>query len=160
RIAPGLDVVNGDSYPSDDNGHGTMVAGIAAAAGNNALGTAGVAWDATILPVKVLNAQGSGTDADVATGITWAADQGASVINLSLGGPSPSPVLEDAVDYARSKGALVVCAAGNAGWERPMYPAAYAGALAVTATNWSDDVAWFSNWGSWVDLAAPGMSIT
>ncbi|MEN3342249.1 MAG: hypothetical protein V7644_1653 [Actinomycetota bacterium] len=160
RLAAGKDVVNGDADASDDAGHGTMVAGIAAAAADNGVGVAGAAWAATILPVKVLGADGSGTDADVATGITWAADNGARIVNLSLGGPGDSAVLRQAVAYAQSRDVLVVAAAGNSGAHEPMYPAAYPGVVAVTATDWSGNVASFSSWGPWVDVAAPGIDIT
>ena len=95
----------------DADGHGTHVAGIAAAITNNDIGVAGVSWGARILPVKVLNAAGNGSFADVAAGIVWATDHGAQVINLSLGGSSPSSVLEDAVNYAYAKGVTLVAAA-------------------------------------------------
>jgi type VII secretion-associated serine protease mycosin len=160
RVVPGRDFVNGDSSALDDNGHGTMVAGIAAAATNNALGVAGVTWSARILPVKVLAANGEGTDADIAAGITWAVDSGATILNLSFAGTGSSSVLREAIDHARSKGAVIVAASGNDGWhEDPMYPAAYGGVVAVTATSWAGDVTWFSNRGSWVSLAAPGFEI-
>ena len=159
RLLPGYDFVGNDADPADDNGHGTMVTGIAAAAGNDGVGMTGVAWDASVLPVKVLDADGAGTDASVAAGITWAADHGATVINLSLGGPQPSDVLKQAVDYALARDVVVVAAAGNDGHRTPSYPAAYPGVVAVGATDWSGNIAFFSNWGPWVDIAAPGMSV-
>ena len=159
RIVTGKDFVNGDGSPDDDAGHGTMVAGIAAATPNNGFGIAGAAWDASIIPVKVLDATGEGTDAEVASGISWAADQGAAVINLSLGGPGDSPVLQQAVQYALAKDALVVAAAGNSASSEPSYPAAYPGVLAVASTDDAGESSSFSNHAPWVDLAAPGEEI-
>ncbi|MFQ5409969.1 MAG: S8 family serine peptidase, partial [Anaerolineales bacterium] len=155
----GCDFVNRDDTAQDDNGHGTHVAGIAAAASNNGIGIAGVSWGARVMPVKVLSASGSGSYQDVASGIIWAADNGANVINLSLGGSSPSGVLENAVNYATNRGVLVVASAGNSGNSTPNYPAAYANAFAVAATDSSNNRASFSTFGGFVDIAAPGVSI-
>ncbi|MDP8974905.1 MAG: S8 family serine peptidase [Actinomycetota bacterium] len=155
----GYDYVNRDAFPEDDNGHGTMVAGIAAANTNNSRGVAGVGWNSRILPVKVLNSGGSGNHSDVASGITFAANQNAKVINLSFGGPVDSSVLRDAVNYALGRGAVVVAAAGNESSAGPFYPAAYPGVVSVTATDHQGDFAWFSNYGPNTSLAAPGMSI-
>jgi type VII secretion-associated serine protease mycosin len=159
RINPGYDFINNDSSADDDNGHGTVVAGIATAITNNRKGVAGAAWRGGIIPVKVLDATGVGTDATVASGITWAADHGAKVINLSLGGPADSPVLSEAVDYAAGKGVVLVASAGNDGSNAPSYPAAYSRVLAVSATD-RGYFDWFSNYGWWVDVAAPGINIT
>ncbi|MBN1451973.1 MAG: peptidase S8 [Anaerolineales bacterium] len=159
KLLAGYDFVNGDPNPQDDNGHGTHVAGIAAAASNNGSGVAGVSWGARILPVKVLDAFGNGTYADTASGIIWAADNGAQVINLSLGGDSPSSVLADAVNYADGQGAILVAAAGNTGINSVLYPARYPNVLAVAATDNADNRAGFSNYGPEVDLAAPGVDI-
>jgi serine protease len=159
RLLPGYDFVNYDTAAQDDEGHGTMVAGIAAAETNNGIGIAGVAWTASIMPVKVLDDSGAGWDSDIARGITWAADNGAQVINLSLGGPDPSVTLYDAINYARRKGAVVVSAAGNDGAPQLSYPAVYAD-VAVGATDAAGDAAWFSNSGYWVDVTAPGIGIT
>jgi subtilisin family serine protease len=159
RIVAGYDFVNDDAVAQDDDGHGTMVAGIAGAATDNGIGIAGAAWNASIAPVKVLDETGAGNDFDIAAGITWAADNGAHVINLSLGGPWSSVTLFDAVEYARRKGSLVVAAAGNAGWAQDSYPAVYAD-LAVGATDTNGDAAWFSNSGYWVDVTAPGIDVT
>ncbi|MFC7596374.1 S8 family serine peptidase [Terrabacter sp. GCM10028922] len=144
---------------SDDFGHGSMVAGIVAAGTNNSEGIAGVAWNAKVMPVKVLNSLGRGTDSDIVQGIKWAADHGAKILNLSLGGPTDSPALHDAVKYAAAKGAVVIVAAGNSGADRPMYPAAYSEAIAVGATDNAGRITDFSTHGSWVDLAAPGWGI-
>lgn len=159
KLVPGYDFVNNDASPQDDNGHGTHVAGIAAAASNNAVGIAGVSWGARIMPVKVLNVAGNGTFANVAAGIIWATDHGAQVINLSLGGNNPSQILLDAIDYAASRGVVLVAATGNAGSNFVLYPARYPQVIAVGATNSSNAHAGFSNYGPEVDLAAPGESI-
>jgi subtilisin family serine protease len=159
RIVPGIDIRNEDADPTDDHGHGTAVAGTAAATVDNGIGIAGVAGEASIMPVKVLSASGSGFDADIASGIVWATDHGADVINLSLGGPGASAVLADAVDYARDHDVVVLAAAGNSGTAEPTYPAALDDAIAVGATDASGNAAWFSTRGWWVDVAAPGIRI-
>lgn len=159
KTIAGYDFVNNDTVPQDDNGHGTHVAGIAAAMSNNGEGIAGVSWGANIMPLKVLNSAGSGTYANVAAAIVWATDHGAQVINMSLGGPSPSSTLENAVNYAYSKGMVQVAAAGNSGSGSVLYPAKYAPVIAVAATDQMNSRANFSNYGPEVDLAAPGDSI-
>lgn len=158
KIVAGYDFVNSDSIAQDDEGHGTQVAGIAAAATNNGVGVAGVAWEAAIMPIKALDSSGWGTASDVAAGIRWAADHGARVINLSLGGLYPSLTLESAVNYAYDRGLLIVAAAGNFFLQgNPVfYPAAYLHVLAVTATNDLDEHASYANTGDYVDVAAPG----
>jgi subtilisin family serine protease len=160
-VSGGYDFVNGDSKPDDDYGHGTTVASLIAARGNNGAGMAGVCWQCTILPVKVLDNLGSGYDSTVAKGIVYAADNGAKVINLSLGGAGSTTVLSDAVAYANNKGVLVVAAAGNDGDTVRSYPAAYTDVVAVAATARNSDTrASFSNYNSstdhWVDVSAPG----
>ncbi|MCW2506083.1 MAG: Type secretion-associated serine protease mycosin [Actinomycetia bacterium] len=166
RIVPGYNVLSPGSPPTDadpnttrNGGHGTMVAGIAAAHTNNGRGIAGAAWATRIMPIKVFPDNLGASDSDVATGIVWAADHGATVINLSLGGPEDDPALHAAVQYATTKGALVVAAAGNDGAEVTSYPAAYPEVLAVAATDSSGSVTSFSTHGAWVDVAAPGMGI-
>lgn len=157
RVLPGHDFVNKDSNADDDQGHGTMTAGVIAASGDNGVGIAGICWNCKILPVKVLNAGGSGNYSDIAEGIRWAADKGANIINLSLGGSSDSRLLSDAVAYATGKGSLVIAAAGNSGESTPSYPAAIPAALAVGASTSGDARYPWSNYGSgWVDIAAPG----
>ncbi len=149
-----------DSATSDDvHGHGTHVAGIAAAVTNNAMGVAGLGYDSSIMNVKVLGDTGSGSYSWIAAGITWAADNGAHVINMSLGGTSSSSLLEDAVNYAWDKGVVVVAAAGNSGTSSPIYPAYYANCIAVAATDREDNLASWSSFGDWVDVAAPGVLI-
>jgi thermitase len=159
KVVGGWDFVDNDSTPQDGNGHGTHCAGIAAAVTNNSTGIAGTAPKASILAVRVLNNSGSGTWTAVANGITYAADQGADVISLSLGGTVGNSGLQQAVDYAWSKGSVVVAAAGNAGTTAPNYPAYYSNAIAVASTDQNDNKSSFSTYGSWVDVAAPGSSI-
>ncbi|WP_370589259.1 S8 family peptidase [Thermoactinomyces sp. CICC 10521] len=159
KVIKGYDFVNNDSDPYDQNGHGTHCAGIAAAVTNNSRGIAGIAPNVSILAVRVLDANGSGTLANVANGIQYAADQGAKVISLSLGGSAGTSTLQNAVNYAWSKGAVVVAAAGNESTSAPSYPAYYSNAIAVASTDSSDRLSYFSNYGSWVDVAAPGSSI-
>lgn len=159
KVIKGADFVDDDNDPIDENEHGTHVAGIAAANTNNGVGIAGLAPKASILAVRVLDADGSGSLDDVAQGIRYAADQGAQVINLSLGGAIGSKTLQDAVNYAWNKGSVVVAAAGNSGVALPSYPAYYSNAIAVAATDQNDQKASFSNFGTWVDIAAPGVDI-
>jgi subtilisin family serine protease len=152
----GYDVWNGDADPADDNGHGTSAAGVLAARGDNRQGVAGMCWSCSVMAVKVLGADGSGTMGSVAAGIVWAADHGAHVISLSLGGTTSTRTLEDAVAYAVAKGVVLVAAAGNSNSTTAFYPAAYPKVLSVAATTSSDTRYSWSNYGSWVDLAAPG----
>jgi type VII secretion-associated serine protease mycosin len=159
KVVKGRSFVPGVTSTNDPEGHGTAVAGLIAAGTDNDEGIAGLGWQTKVMPVKVLDARGVGTDGGVAQGIRWAADQGVQVINLSLGGPGQSPVLDEAVTYARSKGAVVVAAAGNESWDVATYPAASPGALAVSATDQSGTFAFLSNHGDWIDLAAPGFDI-
>jgi subtilisin family serine protease len=159
RILRGYDFVNNDADADDDHGHGTHVAGIVAAAADNGLGMAGLCPQCTILPVKVLSALNSGSSMGVAAGIIYATDHNAAVINLSLGSDLYSQAIADAVDYARKQGVLIVAAVGNGRSQVPFYPAALDGVMAVSATNLTDERWSFSNYGSWVDLAAPGVNI-
>jgi subtilisin family serine protease len=163
RLVPGWDFVNNDSDPSDDFGHGTMVAGIAAASTNNGRGVAGTTWQGKIMPIKVLDSRGSADDQNIALGIKYAVDHGASVINLSLGGPGEGTgILQQYVDYATRRNVVVVAAAGNDGDKSvveataPHYPAACAGVIAVGATDAAGNHAGFSSYGNWVDVVAPG----
>lgn len=156
KVVPGYDFANGDADPRDDNGHGTHVAGIAAAATNNGTGVAGVSWQARIMPVKVTDDEGSGTVAMVTDGITYAYQHGAKVLNLSLGGPGYSMTQQNAVNAAHAASALVVAAMGNDNISLPFYPAAYNNVVAVSATNNADTKSYYSNYGFHVDLAAPG----
>ena len=148
------------STVDDVYGHGTHVAGIAAAVTNNGLGVAGVGYNASLMSVKVLGDTGSGYHSDIANGIIWATDNGANVINMSLGGPSSSTTLQQAVDYAWSHGVVVVAAAGNGGNSVPSYPGAYANVIGVAATDPNDRLYSFSTYGDWVDVAAPGNALS
>jgi thermitase len=148
------------STNSDVKGHGTHVAGSIAAVTNNQKGVAGTCPGCALYNVKVLDDTGSGTYSWIANGVRWATDNGARVINMSLGGTSPSSTLEEAIDYAWSKGVVVVAAAGNSGTNAQHYPAAFPNAIAVGATDNTDAKASYSNYGSsWVDVAGPGSSI-
>jgi len=158
KIVPGYDFVNNDNIPQDDFGHGTRVAGIAAASSNNGIGVAGVSWGARIMPVKVLNSGGFGFFDDIADGITWAADHGAQVINLSLGSSSTSQTLQDAVNYAYGKGVVLVAASGNS-TTSVLYPALYPNVIAVGAVDSANNRTKTSNFGAELDLVAPGYLI-
>jgi len=167
RTVPGYNVVNPAEPPTDYvptnppsfAGHGTMVAGVAAANTGNATGIAGAAWSGNIMPIKVFRPNGIALDSDIATGIAWAADHGARIINLSLGGPGDSPVLHEAIQYATNSGALVVAAGGNSADATPQYPAAFPEVLAVSATDHAGVLTSFSTRGDWIDIAAPGYKI-
>jgi len=158
-VLSGYDFVNGDADPQDDHGHGTRMSGIIGAHRNNVEGIAGIAPDVTLLPVKALDASGSGAYSDVAAGITYAVDQGARVVNLSVAGSAQSDLLQDAIDYAGAHNAVVVAAAGNWGTSAPAYPAASKGAVAVAAVDQYDAHPSFSNSGAWLSFAAPGVDI-
>lgn len=149
-----------DSNTSDDRyGHGTHVAGIIAANTNNNLGVASVGYNISLINAKGLSDSGSGYYSWLADCLVWASDNGAKVINMSLGGSSDSQLLSDAINYAWNKGVVLVAAAGNSGSSTPSYPAYYSQVLSVAATDQNDAKASFSNFGSWVDVAAPGVSI-
>ncbi|WP_407660098.1 S8 family peptidase [Hyalangium gracile] len=156
KFTQGYDFVNDDEHANDDHGHGTHVAGTIAQATNNGEGVAGVAFEATLMPVKVLNHFGSGTSADIVDAIRFAADKGAKVINMSLGGGGYSKAMADAVEYARKKGVTVVAAAGNASRPRVEFPAAYPGAVAVSAVGPDGTRAPYSSYGKELDIAGPG----
>ncbi|MDP3987984.1 MAG: S8 family peptidase [Candidatus Levybacteria bacterium] len=153
--------VNFTGSQNDDDiyGHGTHVAGIAAAITNNSLGVAGLGYEASLASVKVLDDSGSGYYSWVANGIIWAADNGVKVINLSLGGSSSSRTLQNAVNYAWNKGVVLACAAGNSGNSSRTYPGYYSNCIATAATDSNDQKASWSSYGSWVDVAAPGVNI-
>ena len=159
-FVPGYDFVNNDADPRDDHGHGTAVAGVIAARTQNHEGQAGMCWKCSVMPVKVLDGNGSGPTSTIAAGIVWAVTHGARVINLSLGGAGTTQALQDAVVFAASKGVVVVAAAGNSGSSTKFYPAAYADALSVAATTSNDNLYDWSNRGAgWVQVAAPGCNV-
>ncbi len=172
QLVPGIDettatptVINDASGNTDTNGHGTAVAGVIAASTNNGKGLASLGWHTSVMPVKA-STDGSFTSAAIAAGIMYAADNGARVINLSLGGPCPDPTMQSAIEYAQGKGVLVVAAAGNEAlfpavdpegdYDYPSYPAAYPGVVAVGATGQDGYRAAYSDTGSYVALVAPG----
>lgn len=165
KMLPGYNAFDDNTNVTDGNGHGTHCAGIAAALTNNGVGVAGYAPNVKILPVQVLSAEGSGSYATVAAGIVWAADHGAKVISMSLGGPSNSPVVAEAVKYALSKDAMLIAAMGNSGrganGNTPIksYPAAIPGVMSVGATDSKDALARFSQMGEWNSVTAPGVDI-
>lgn len=158
NLVPGYNFVSNNTDTRDVRDHGTAVAGTAAAMGNEGRGVAGLAWRSRVMPLLVT---GPTTTyySDVAEAITYAADRGARVINLSLGGTSYSSTLQSAVNYAWNRGVVVVAAAGNSGSSTPFYPAALDNVVAVAATDQSDLRASFSNYGTWIDVAAPGTRI-
>ena len=156
NFTAGYDFINNDSDPTDDEGHGSHVCGTVAQSTNNGIGVTGVAYNCTIMPVKVLNASGSGSYDQISDGIYWATDNGADIINMSLSGPSDLTVLRNAINYAWNNGVVVVCAAGNSGSSAPEYPAAYTNSISVSATNYLDQLADYSNYGSTIDICAPG----
>lgn len=164
----GWDFADDDNHPNDptDNyGHGTHVAGIIGAVGDNATGIVGVNWQVSIMPLRFISAADYGTTADAIAAIEYAMDNGADIINLSWGGPGESVGLKNIIDDAGAGGALVVCAAGNAGSDLddvPTYPASFTSAniLSVAASNAGDDPAWWTNYSdSQVDVAAPGTNV-
>lgn len=154
----GYDWVNMDADPLDDHGHGTHCAGIIAAVLNNNLGIAGLA-QVQVMAEKVLDSGGGGYWDWIANGIINATDCGADIISMSLGGYGESELLHEAVKYAYDAGALVIAAAGNDNTNIKAYPAGYDEVIAVAATDQYDSKAWWSNWGDWIELAAPGVDI-
>jgi subtilisin family serine protease len=160
----GYDFVDNDGTPQDTNGHGTHVAGIVGARGGNGIGGAGVAWQARLMTIRVLDGQARGTTAAVAAGIRYAVDNGARIVNLSLAGPTSTPDLEAAVHYARARGVLIVVAVGNDGADlaaSPTYPAAYGddNVLGTAATTRDGGLSSVSDYGPGADVAAPGEQI-
>ncbi|WIM97206.1 S8 family serine peptidase [Actinoplanes oblitus] len=167
KLLPGFDFFNYDDDPTDTGSfpHGTVVASLIAGASNNGSGLAGVCWQCQILPVRVMGPDGSGYDSDIAQGVIYAVDNGAQIINLSLGGFENDPVLARAVAYANGRGVLVVAAAGNEDTTRRSYPAALPDVLAVGGTDTvqgGNNRVYFSNYSSsrdnWVDVAAPAIT--
>lgn len=159
KLLPGYNYLSKNTDTHDVLGHGTAVAGTAAAISDNQTGVAGVAWRSPILPLVVLNSNNYAAYSDIASAILFAADNGAKVINISIGGSSSSSTLQSAVNYAWNKGAVIVASAMNDSSSTPMYPAALDNVIAASATDKSDNFASFSNYGKWIDLSAPGVSI-
>ncbi len=158
KFVKGYDFVNDRIEAYDDAGHGTHVAGTIAQSTNNGYGVAGVAYEASLMPLKVLAASGGGTVADIAEAIRYAADNGADVINMSLGGSGESKLMEEAIDYAYQKGVFLVAAAGNSSQNSASYPARYPHVIGVAALDSVGVKAPYSNFGAGVDISAPGGS--
>lgn len=156
KFVKGYDFVNDRVEAEDDSGHGTHVAGTIAQSTNNGYGVAGVAYEASLMPLKVLGDSGGGTVADIAEAIKFAANNGADVINMSLGGPGESHLLQEAIDYAHQKGVVLVAAAGNANQNSASYPARYPHVIGVAALDSVGEKAPYSNFGAGVDISAPG----
>jgi serine protease len=158
EFVSGYDFVNDRTLATDDNGHGTHVAGTIAQSTNNDYGVAGIAYEANVMPLKVLDSYGSGTVADIAEAIKFAADNDADVINMSLGGGGESQLMKEAIDYAYNKGVVIIAAAGNSNQNSAGYPARYPRVIGVSALDASGEKAPYSNFGAGVDISAPGGS--
>ena len=158
QFVKGYDFVNDQIEAFDDNGHGTHVAGTVAQSTNNNYGVAGIAYEATLMPLKVLSGSGGGTVADIAESIRFAADNGADVINMSLGGGGESQLMKEAIDYAHQKGVVLIAAAGNSNDNSASYPARYPHVIGVSALDSAGVKAPYSNFGAGVDISAPGGS--
>lgn len=156
NLVPGWNFLNGTSITQDNAGHGTAVAGTAAAASNNGMGVTGVSWGNKIMPLQILDATTAASYSNLASAITYAADRGARIISISLCGSSPSSTLQSAENYAWNKGSVIFAAAGNSSSSSPNYPAADPNVVAVSASDQGGTFATFSNYGSWIDIAAPG----
>jgi type VII secretion-associated serine protease mycosin len=159
RLVAGIDLVNDDANATDDNGHGTWVSGIIVANANDGYGIAGISWTDKVMPVKIMDGEGIGSTANLMEGIRWAADHGADVINMSVGGFPYSQVVQDAVNYAYTNGVVLVGAAGNNRREETYYPASYDNVVSVSATQPQDELSNWSSWGPKVDVSAPGSSV-
>ncbi len=160
KFVKGYDFVNNRELADDDNGHGTHVAGTIAQTTNNGYGVAGIAYEASIMPLKVLSASGGGNIADIAEAIKFAADHGADVINMSLGGGGESNAMKEAIAYAHSKGVVIIAAAGNEQRNSASYPARYTNVIGVAAIDSTGQKAPYSNFGAGVDISAPGGDTT
>ncbi|MEH1790274.1 S8 family peptidase [Nostoc sp.] len=158
KFVKGYDFVNDREEATDDNGHGTHVAGTIAQATNNKYGVAGIAYEASLMPLKVLSSYGGGTVADIAEAIKFAADKGADVINMSLGGGGESQLMKQAIEYAHRKGVVIIAAAGNENTNGASYPARYPYVIGVSAIGPDGERAPYSNFGAGVDISAPGGS--
>jgi len=159
RTVPGHDFVSNDGDARDDNGHGTWVSGIIGANTNEGIGMAGISWSDRIMPVKIMNANGTGDTSDLTAGIIWATDHGATIINMSVGGFPSSQYVHDAVRYAWNRGVVLIGAAGNNAVSGPFFPASYPEVVSVSATQVDDEFTHWSNYGADVDVSAPGASI-
>lgn len=156
RFITGYDFVNNDNDPTDDNGHGTAVAGILGATTNNGIGVAGACWKCKIMPLKGIGSDGTGVTSTLSKAITYAVDHGASLISMSISSEGESSVLKSAVDYAASKGVQMITSAGNTGVSTPRYPASYSSVISVANTDQNDVLSKSSTYGQTVAVAAPG----
>jgi len=157
KLVPGYNFLGGSTSDTHDvYGHGTAVAGVIGADTNSGIGVAGLGWNSSVMPLVVVSSSNIATYADIASAINYAADHGAKVINMSLGGTSYSSTLQSAVNYAWSKGVVIVAAAGNNSSSAGFYPAALNNVVAVSATESNDTLSSFSNFGSWITVSAPG----
>jgi subtilisin family serine protease len=159
KLVPGWSFLKNNADTSDTTGHGTEVSGAMAAATNNGIGVAGVSWSSVVMPLAVVEATSFAAYSDIAAAIQYAVDHKVRVINVSIGGTAASTTLQNAVDYAWNRGAMVFAAAMNSGVATPNYPGACNHAIAVSATDEGDGLAAFSNYGSWLTLSAPGTDI-
>jgi subtilisin family serine protease len=159
-VDAGHDFVDGDTIATDDQGHGTAVAGIAAARANNGIGAAGVCWTCRIMPLRVIGPEGYAPNARTAAAVDYAVEHGAAVVNISLYGENLNARLEDAVRRARAAGVVVVAAAGNEGGRAREYPAAYPSVFSIAATAEDGKLTSYSSRGGWVKLAAPACAPT
>lgn len=155
-FAPGWDFVNNDAYPDDDNGHGTHMTGTIAQTTNNLLGVAGIAYGSTIMPVKVLDSASNGLFSNIASGIYYAVNNGAKIINMSFGTYTASVTLQDAVNYAYLNGVSIIASAGNNASSIPHYPSSYPSCVCVSAVRYDKTRPFYSNYGPDVDICAPG----
>lgn len=160
KLVAGYDFVQNDTTPQDDDKHGTMVGGIVGAISNNNLGVAGGCWNCRVMPLRVLDGVNGAAASNIAKAVQFAADNGAKIINLSLSGSGNSEVEQTAIDYATSKGVLVVASAGNESTDEARRPARYDNVISVAATSPLDTLASYSSFGSTVDIAAPGYART
>lgn len=159
-FAPGYDFYNLDAYPDDDYGHGTHMAGCIAQTTNNLLGCSGVAFNATIMPIKVMDNLGNASVTAEVDGIYFAANNGAKIINMSLGGPGTIATEQAAVTYAYNAGVTIVCSAGNAGSSVPEYPASYTECISVSSVRYDYTLPLYSNYGTYIDVCSPGGDLT
>lgn len=155
-FAAPFDAVTGDGHANDENSHGTHVAGTIGQVTGNGIGCAGIARNCTIMPVRVLDARGSGNHAWIANGVVWAANNGAGVANMSLGSSVGSTTLQNAIAYAAGRNVVLCAAAGNSGTSGVGYPALYSQCIAVGATRFDGARATYSTFGAGLDVVAPG----
>jgi len=159
NVISGYDFVNEDNDAMDDNGHGTEVAGIIGASGNNGKGIAGINWYCKLMPVKVMDSAGVGTYYDLYQGIMYAADNNAKVINLSVGGYGYSELLQEAINYAVNRGCIIVSAVGDDNTDSLTYPAGLTNVIGVASLTKGNEMAYESNYNNSILLFAPGVSV-